>query len=187
MRLCVRVTLDTDYALSLYHSCASVNFRTASESFRRSSRARSRHTPPAPARRALDDPTGVAPPLETRFTVALGAVSMVCGGSAFLREHSSASLHLSPSPSDPGPTTSHAQPKKKAHSHLPRQARNDAVELKLRVLDDKLLRAQISEEDKLKVPPTAFASLRAAAPHHPVCPLCADMASVAPPHRDPPR
>ena len=31
------------------------------------------------------------------------------------------------------------------------QARNDAVELKLRVLDDKLLRAQISEEDKLKV------------------------------------
>ena len=33
------------------------------------------------------------------------------------------------------------------------QARNDAVELKLRVLDDKLLRAQISEEDKLKVVP----------------------------------
>merc|ERR1711934_811571 len=31
-----------------------------------------------------------------------------------------------------------------------KQARNDAVELKLRVLDDKLLRAQISEEDKLK-------------------------------------
>jgi len=31
-----------------------------------------------------------------------------------------------------------------------KQARNDAVELKLKVLDDKLLRAQISEEDKLK-------------------------------------
>ena len=31
------------------------------------------------------------------------------------------------------------------------QARNDAVELNLKVLDDKLLRAQISEEDKLKV------------------------------------
>merc|ERR1712139_116464 len=29
-------------------------------------------------------------------------------------------------------------------------ARNDAVELKLKVLDDKLLRAQISEEDKLR-------------------------------------
>lgn len=31
------------------------------------------------------------------------------------------------------------------------QARSDAVELKLKVLDDKLLRAQISEEEKLKV------------------------------------
>merc|ERR1719463_892079 len=31
-----------------------------------------------------------------------------------------------------------------------KQARSDAVELKLKVLDDKLLRAQISEEEKLK-------------------------------------
>ena len=31
------------------------------------------------------------------------------------------------------------------------KARSDAVELKLKVLDDKLLRAQISEEEKLKV------------------------------------
>merc|ERR1712022_46093 len=31
-----------------------------------------------------------------------------------------------------------------------KQARGDAVELKLKVLDDKLLRAQISEEEKLK-------------------------------------
>merc|ERR1712164_184671 len=31
-----------------------------------------------------------------------------------------------------------------------KQARADAVELKLKVLDDKLLRAQISEEEKLK-------------------------------------
>merc|ERR1712010_421403 len=31
-----------------------------------------------------------------------------------------------------------------------KQARNDAVELKLKVLDDKLLRAQVSEEDKLR-------------------------------------
>ena len=33
-----------------------------------------------------------------------------------------------------------------------KQARSDATELKLKVLDDKLLRAQISEEEKLKVP-----------------------------------
>merc|ERR1712118_253404 len=31
-----------------------------------------------------------------------------------------------------------------------KQARSDATELKLKVLDDKLLRAQISEEEKLK-------------------------------------
>merc|ERR1712193_335903 len=31
-----------------------------------------------------------------------------------------------------------------------KQARADAVELKLKVLDDKLLRAQIAEEEKLK-------------------------------------
>merc|ERR1712166_1114636 len=31
-----------------------------------------------------------------------------------------------------------------------KQARNDAVELKLKVLDDKFLRAQVSEEDKLR-------------------------------------
>ena len=36
-------------------------------------------------------------------------------------------------------------------TYTPWQSRNDAVELKLKVLDDKLLRAQISEEDKLRV------------------------------------
>jgi hypothetical protein len=30
------------------------------------------------------------------------------------------------------------------------QARGDAVELKLKVLDDKLIRAQVSEEEKMK-------------------------------------
>ena len=30
------------------------------------------------------------------------------------------------------------------------QARSDAVELKLKVLDDKLIRAQVSEEEKMK-------------------------------------
>ena len=32
----------------------------------------------------------------------------------------------------------------------PSQARGEAVELKLKVLDDKLIRAQVSEEEKLK-------------------------------------
>ena len=39
-----------------------------------------------------------------------------------------------------------------------KQARGDAVELKLKVLDDKLLRAQISEEEKLKVQQKALVS-----------------------------
>ena len=37
-----------------------------------------------------------------------------------------------------------------SHKQFVLQARGEAVELKLKVLDDKLIRAQVSEEEKLK-------------------------------------
>ena len=143
------------YPTALRCSYASVNFRTASVSSRRSSRARSRQTPRGLQRQhsSLRNPRTVA---ARRRLQRISTMTLSHDRIGVRNLLSTADTHPSfQRRSRPwaciARTATLFPTRRKAHPALLRQARNDAVELKLRVLDDKLLRAQISEEDKLKV------------------------------------